>query len=91
MILYLNIQMITNYCVIYSPKPYMDGMMTKKWLKTDEDFNEVVTRIENYTWLCKSMRAPSAQVSLLASAQRCSLITAPESHFKHSVYIYRFS
>lgn len=46
----------------------MDGMMTKKWLKTDEDFKELVTRIENYSWLCKSMRAPSAQVSLLADA-----------------------
>ncbi|RXN24791.1 exocyst complex component 3 4 isoform X1 [Labeo rohita] len=43
-------------------KPYMDSMMTKKWLKTDEDFKEVVSTIENYSWLCKSMRAPSAQI-----------------------------
>ncbi|XP_048060345.1 exocyst complex component 3-like protein 4 [Megalobrama amblycephala] len=43
-------------------KPYIDGMMTKKWLKTDEDFKEVASIIENYRGLCKSMRAPSAQV-----------------------------
>ncbi|KAF4105540.1 exocyst complex component 3-like protein 4 isoform X2 [Onychostoma macrolepis] len=43
-------------------KPYMDGMMTKKWLKTDEDFKEVVSKIENYSWFCKSMRAPSVQI-----------------------------
>ncbi|KAK7139858.1 hypothetical protein R3I94_012481 [Phoxinus phoxinus] len=43
-------------------KPYMDGMMTKKWLKTNGDFKEVTYRIENYRGLCKSMRAPSAQV-----------------------------
>ncbi|XP_067278102.1 exocyst complex component 3 [Pseudorasbora parva] len=43
-------------------KPYMDGMMTKKWLKTNEDFKEITSRIENYCGLCKSMRAPSAQV-----------------------------
>ncbi|XP_043085426.1 exocyst complex component 3-like protein 4 [Puntigrus tetrazona] len=43
-------------------KPYMDGMMTKKWLKSDADFNEVVSRIETYSGLCKSMRAPSAQM-----------------------------
>uniref|UniRef100_A0A9J7Y391 Si:dkey-45k15.1 n=1 Tax=Cyprinus carpio carpio TaxID=630221 RepID=A0A9J7Y391_CYPCA len=42
-------------------KPYMDGMMTKKWLKTDEDFKEVVSIVENYSGLCKSMRAPSVQ------------------------------
>ncbi|KAL1263312.1 hypothetical protein QQF64_006051 [Cirrhinus molitorella] len=43
-------------------KPYMDSLMTKKWLKTDEDFKEVSSRIENYSGLCKSMRAPSAQI-----------------------------
>ncbi|XP_056104150.1 exocyst complex component 3 [Rhinichthys klamathensis goyatoka] len=43
-------------------KPYMDGMMTKKWLKTNGDFKEVTCRIDNYRGLCKSMRAPSAQV-----------------------------
>ncbi|XP_026080182.1 exocyst complex component 3-like protein 4 [Carassius auratus] len=43
-------------------KPYMDGMMTKKWLKTDEDFKEVISRVENFSGLCKSMRAPSAQI-----------------------------
>ncbi|XDV49955.1 hypothetical protein PO909_019102 [Leuciscus waleckii] len=43
-------------------KPYMDGMMTKKWLKTNGDFKEVTYRIDNYRGLCKSMRAPSAQV-----------------------------
>uniref|UniRef100_A0A8C1PH72 Si:dkey-45k15.1 n=2 Tax=Cyprinus carpio TaxID=7962 RepID=A0A8C1PH72_CYPCA len=43
-------------------KPYMDGMMTKKWLKTDEDFKEVISIVENYSGLCKSMRAPSVQI-----------------------------
>ncbi|XP_065153342.1 exocyst complex component 3 isoform X2 [Paramisgurnus dabryanus] len=43
-------------------KPYLNGMMTKKWLKTDEDFTEVTSRIENYSGLCKSMRNPAAQV-----------------------------
>ncbi|XP_073776749.1 exocyst complex component 3 isoform X2 [Danio rerio] len=43
-------------------KPLMDEMMTKKWLKTDEDFNEVVSRIYNISGLCKTMRAPAAQV-----------------------------
>lgn len=47
----------------FPPKPYMDGMMTKKWLKTNGDFSEVTYRIENYRGLCKTMRAPSAQVS----------------------------
>ncbi|XP_056326888.1 exocyst complex component 3-like protein 4 isoform X2 [Danio aesculapii] len=43
-------------------KPFMDVMMTKKWLKTDEDFNEVVSRIDSFSGLCKTMRAPAAQV-----------------------------
>ncbi|XP_051506636.1 exocyst complex component 3-like protein 4 [Myxocyprinus asiaticus] len=42
-------------------KPYINGMMTKKWLETDEDFNEVISRIESYSGHCKSMRNPSAQ------------------------------
>nr|XP_055026487.1 exocyst complex component 3 [Misgurnus anguillicaudatus] len=43
-------------------KPYLNGMMTRKWLKTDEDFTEVTSTIENYSGLCKSMRNPAAQV-----------------------------
>ncbi|XP_073729132.1 exocyst complex component 3 [Misgurnus anguillicaudatus] len=43
-------------------KPYLNGMMTRKWLKTDEDFTEVTSTIENYSGLCKSMRNPPAQV-----------------------------
>ncbi|XP_051946255.1 exocyst complex component 3-like protein 4 [Xyrauchen texanus] len=43
-------------------KPYINGMMTKKWLQTDEDFNEVIYRIESYSGYCKSMRNPSAQL-----------------------------
>lgn len=56
----------------FSPKPYIDGMMTKKWLKTDEDFREIASRIENYRGLCKSMRAPSAQVSPLICSEMLS-------------------
>lgn len=65
----------------FSSKPYIDGMMTKKWLKTDEDFKEVASRIENYRGLCKSMRAPSAQVSsficskMLSNGRRATLLT----------------
>lgn len=55
-------------------KPYINGMMTKKWLITDEDFTEVTSRIESYSGLCKSMRNPTAQVNSL-SAQRPSLKT----------------
>lgn len=43
-------------------KPYINGMMTKKWLTTDEDFTEVTSRIESYSGLCKSMRNPAAQI-----------------------------
>ncbi|XP_056615981.1 exocyst complex component 3 [Triplophysa dalaica] len=42
-------------------KPYINGMMTKKWIKTDEDFTEVTSRIESYSGLCKSMRKPASQ------------------------------
>jgi len=65
----------------FYPKPYIDGMMTKKWLKTNEDFKEVTCRIENYRGLCKSMRAPSAQVSpviyseILSNGYRAPLLT----------------
>ncbi|XP_057198886.1 exocyst complex component 3-like protein 4 [Triplophysa rosa] len=43
-------------------KPYINGMMTKKWIKTDEDFTEVTSRIESYSGLCKSMRNPASQI-----------------------------
>lgn len=47
-------------------------MMTKKWIKTDEDFTEVTSRIESYSGLCKSMRKPASQVNSIF-AQRQSL------------------
>lgn len=38
--------------------------MTKNWLNTDADFNELFNRIETYSGYSKSMRHPAAQVSL---------------------------
>ncbi|KAK2852724.1 hypothetical protein Q7C36_007925 [Tachysurus vachellii] len=40
---------------------YLGELMTKKWLTTDTDFNELVNRIETYSGYNKSMRHPSAQ------------------------------
>lgn len=39
--------------------------MTKNWLNTDADFNELVNRIETYSGYSKSMRHPPAQVSMI--------------------------
>ncbi|TRY68141.1 hypothetical protein DNTS_030020 [Danionella cerebrum] len=46
-------------------KPFLDAMMTKKWLRTEKHFNEVTSRIEIFYGLCKSMRAPPVQGSSL--------------------------
>ncbi|XP_036429449.1 uncharacterized protein LOC118810039 [Colossoma macropomum] len=42
-------------------EPYKESLMTKKWLKTDDDFNEIINRIETYSGYTKSMKSPPAQ------------------------------
>ncbi|XP_017580364.1 exocyst complex component 3-like [Pygocentrus nattereri] len=42
-------------------EPYKESLMTKKWLKTDNDFNEIMNRIETYSGYTKSMKSPPAQ------------------------------
>ncbi|XP_058242107.1 exocyst complex component 3-like protein 4 [Hemibagrus wyckioides] len=42
-------------------EPYLGGLMTKNWLNTDTDFNELVNRIDTYSGYKKSMKHPSAQ------------------------------
>ncbi|KAI4902135.1 hypothetical protein NFI96_025540 [Prochilodus magdalenae] len=42
-------------------EPYKDNLMTKKWLNTDDDFKEIINRIESYSGYSKSMKPPSAQ------------------------------
>ncbi|TSK22816.1 Exocyst complex component 3-like protein 4 [Bagarius yarrelli] len=42
-------------------KPYLSHLMTKDWLYSDADFNELVNRIDIYSGYSKSMRHPSAQ------------------------------
>ncbi|KAK1791612.1 hypothetical protein P4O66_013613 [Electrophorus voltai] len=42
-------------------KPYMNSMMTKKWLNTDNDFKELINRIQIYSGYKKSMRPLPAQ------------------------------
>ncbi|XP_047010166.2 exocyst complex component 3-like protein 4 isoform X3 [Ictalurus punctatus] len=42
-------------------EPYLGGLMTKNWLNTDADFNELFNRIETYSGYSKSMRHPAAQ------------------------------
>ncbi|XP_062852196.1 exocyst complex component 3-like protein 4 isoform X2 [Trichomycterus rosablanca] len=41
--------------------PYLGNMMTKEWLSTDTDFNELTNRIETYSGFCKSMKHPPAK------------------------------
>ncbi|KAL6487270.1 hypothetical protein MHYP_G00038960 [Metynnis hypsauchen] len=42
-------------------EPYRESLMTKKWLKTDNEFKEIVNRIETYSAYNKSMKPPPAQ------------------------------
>ncbi|KAL7890073.1 hypothetical protein AOLI_G00023310 [Acnodon oligacanthus] len=42
-------------------EPYKESLMTKKWLKTDDDFKEIINRIETYFGYTKSMKSPPAQ------------------------------
>ncbi|MCJ8730648.1 hypothetical protein PDJAM_G00186760 [Pangasius djambal] len=42
-------------------EPCLGGLMTRNWLNTDTDFNELVNRIETYSGYSKSMRHPPAQ------------------------------
>lgn len=46
-------------------QPYLSGLMTKNWLNTDTDFNELVNRIEMYSGYSKSMKYPHVQVSMI--------------------------
>ncbi|KAF5900894.1 exocyst complex component 3-like protein 4 isoform X2, partial [Clarias magur] len=43
-------------------EPFLGRLMTRNWLNTDTDFNELVNRIETYSGYSKSMRQLSAQI-----------------------------
>lgn len=57
--------------------------MTKNWLNTDADFNELVNRIETYSGYSKSMRHPPAQVSMII----CTLGNLTKNKKKSNVII----
>lgn len=42
-------------------------MLTKEWLKTDADFNELLNRLETYSGFCKCMKILPAKVSIIIS------------------------
>ncbi|KAL7890074.1 hypothetical protein AOLI_G00023320 [Acnodon oligacanthus] len=42
-------------------EPFKESLMTRKWLNTDDDFNEIINRIETYSGHSKSMKSPPAQ------------------------------
>ncbi|KAL7877711.1 hypothetical protein SRHO_G00043540 [Serrasalmus rhombeus] len=42
-------------------EPFKESLMTKMWLNTDDDFNEIINRIETYSGHSKSMKSSPAQ------------------------------
>ncbi|KAG9275276.1 exocyst complex component 3-like protein 4 [Astyanax mexicanus] len=42
-------------------KPFLRRMLTRKWLSTDEDFQQLTTRIENLSKQCKHMSSQHAE------------------------------
>lgn len=42
-------------------KPFLRRMLTRKWLSTDEDFQQLTTRIENLSKQCQHMSSQHAQ------------------------------
>uniref|UniRef100_A0A8C7S5E4 Exocyst complex component Sec6 n=1 Tax=Oncorhynchus mykiss TaxID=8022 RepID=A0A8C7S5E4_ONCMY len=45
-------------------RPYLRRMMTRKWLSTDEDFQQLYSRTEKLTHRCLQMRPPNVQTFL---------------------------
>nr|XP_046165486.1 exocyst complex component 3-like protein 4 isoform X1 [Oncorhynchus gorbuscha]XP_046165487.1 exocyst complex component 3-like protein 4 isoform X1 [Oncorhynchus gorbuscha]XP_046165490.1 exocyst complex component 3-like protein 4 isoform X1 [Oncorhynchus gorbuscha] len=45
-------------------RPYLRRMMTRKWLSTDEDFQQLYSRTEKLTHRCSQMRPPYVQTFL---------------------------
>ncbi|XP_045572795.1 exocyst complex component 3-like protein 4 isoform X3 [Salmo salar] len=45
-------------------QPYLRRMMTRKWLSTDEDFQQLYSRTEKLTHRCSQMRPPNVQTFL---------------------------